>query len=163
MKAPAVCWMWIAIAPLYSQSLGEGIAAVDGGRFDQAVRILSTVVERDATSADANFYLGLAHFRAGHPAEARGPLERAVTLAPQNAQAWKMLGLATTSAGSLDAATEPLGRGVCARAQRRRVLLLFRPQSLRAGKIRGRARTLRTGIASRAGSGGGKSAPRDRR
>lgn len=115
MKWPAVFWVWIAIAPLRCQSLGDGIAAVKAGRPDLAIRILSSVVQRDANSSEANFYLGLAHFRSGNSGEARPFLKRAVALAPKDAQAWKILGLATTSQGDMAAATEPL-RNACTMA-----------------------------------------------
>jgi hypothetical protein len=74
MKARLFCWLWIAGAPLLGQSLAEGVAAIEAGRFDRAIQILSRVAERDANASDAHFYLGLAHFRAGLPGDARAPL-----------------------------------------------------------------------------------------
>ena len=105
---PILCMWWIAAASLYGQTLSDGVAAVEAGRLDEAVRILATVVERDADSFEAHFYLGLAHFRAGRAAAARPFLERAAALAPGNAQAWKVLGLITTSVGDLDTAAGAL-------------------------------------------------------
>jgi tetratricopeptide (TPR) repeat protein len=100
---PALLW---AYATLSGQVLADGIAAVEAGRLDDAVRILTSSPE----SFERNFYLGLAHFRASRPAAARPFLETAASLAPRNAQAWKVLGLATTSTGDLDAAVPALRR-----------------------------------------------------
>ncbi len=101
--------VWIA-ASAAAQSLADGIAAVESARFEDAVKILTDVVTRDPKSFDANFYLGLAHFRAGHPDRARPYLVTATTLAPERDQAWKLLGLVTTTAGDLDAAVVALRR-----------------------------------------------------
>jgi Flp pilus assembly protein TadD len=101
VKACVLCGVSIAAAQLYGQTVGEGIAAIEGGRLDHAVRILSAVVQRNPDASDGYFYLGLAHFRAGRSKEARRPLEQAAALAPGNAQVWKTLGLVATSAGDL--------------------------------------------------------------
>src|SRR5437016_1736424 len=93
-----------------AQTLAEGVSAVEAGRLDEAARILSAIVRQQPDSSDANFYLGLVHFRAGRSAAARPWLERAVSLSPGNAQAWKLLGLVTTSDGDLDRAVPALGK-----------------------------------------------------
>jgi tetratricopeptide (TPR) repeat protein len=95
---------------LQAQNLGDGVLAVDAGRLDEAERILSAVVRQNPDSVDANFYLGLVHFRAGRAAAARPLLERAVSLSPGSARAWKLLGLVTTSDGDLDRAVPALGK-----------------------------------------------------
>jgi Flp pilus assembly protein TadD len=110
VKTCALCGLWIVAAPLYGQTVGEGIAAIDGGRLDDAVRILSELVQRNPDASDGYFYLGLAHFRAGRSKEARRPLEQAAALSPGNAEVWKTLGLVTTSAGDLAGAEGALRR-----------------------------------------------------
>src|SRR5678816_213883 len=95
---------------LQAQDLGDGVLAMEAGRLDEAERILSAVVRQHPDSGDANFYLGLVHFRAGRSAAARPPLERAVSLSPGSARAWKLLGLVTTSDGDLDRAVSALGK-----------------------------------------------------
>ncbi len=101
---------------LRAQNLEDGISAMDAGRLDEAARILSAAVREHPNSVEANFYLGLVHFRAGRSAAARPLLERAVSLSPANAQAWKMLGLATTSGGNYESALPALGKA-CELAQ----------------------------------------------
>jgi Flp pilus assembly protein TadD len=101
-----LCSLWSA--NLHAQTTAEGVAAVEAGRLDEAVRILSAVVQSDPKAAEAHFYLGLAHFRAGRSVAARPLLERSVTLAPANAQAWKLLGLVSTSAGDSEGAVAAL-------------------------------------------------------
>jgi tetratricopeptide (TPR) repeat protein len=108
MKKRVLCWLWIAAVPFHGQTVGEGIAAIEAGRLDDAVRILSGEIQRNPNSSEGYFYLGLAHFRAGRSTQARPALERAAALAPGNAQAWKILGLAATSAGDPDAAVAAL-------------------------------------------------------
>jgi protein O-GlcNAc transferase len=109
MSPSILCALLIA-GSLQGQNLGDGIAAVDAGRLDEAERILSEVVRRNPDSFEGNFYLGLAHFRAGRSAEARPLLERAANLSPADARAWKTLGLLTSSAGDLGAAAAALGK-----------------------------------------------------
>src|SRR5262245_52801319 len=77
------------LAVLHAQTAENGIAEIEAGRLDEAVRTLTAVVQRDPKSFEGQFYLGLAHFRAGRFAAARPPLERAAALAPANGQAWK--------------------------------------------------------------------------
>jgi protein O-GlcNAc transferase len=95
---------------LEGQNLGDGISALEAGRLDEAARTLSEVVRQHPDSAEACFYLGLAHFRADRPAAARPLLERAVSLSPASARAWKLLGLVATSVGDLDGAVPALDR-----------------------------------------------------
>jgi Flp pilus assembly protein TadD len=105
---PILYALWLTA--LHAQTTAEGIAAIEAGRLDEAVRILSGIAQRDPDSFEAHFYLGLAHFRAGRSAAARPPLARAAALSPKESQAWKMLGLASTSDGDLDGAAAALGK-----------------------------------------------------
>jgi Flp pilus assembly protein TadD len=112
MKVAAHCVLaaFGALCTLNAQSLADGIAAVESGRLDDAVRLLEPLARQQPKSFEPNFFLGLAHFRAGRAVAARPFLKAATDLAPSNAQAWKVLGLANTSAGDLDAAASALGK-----------------------------------------------------
>jgi len=101
---------------LQAQTLADGIRAIEAGRLDEAERILSAVVRQHSDSFEANFYLGLVHFRADRSEAARPLLERATSLSPASAEAWKLLGLVTTSTGKLDDAAHALGKA-CELAQ----------------------------------------------
>src|SRR5437016_7907393 len=78
----ALLALTVANSLLRAQSLAAGISAMEGGRLEEAERILSEFARQQPDSADANLYLGLTRFRAGRSATARSPLERAVRLAP---------------------------------------------------------------------------------
>jgi tetratricopeptide (TPR) repeat protein len=100
----------IASSSLQAQNLADGISALEAGRLDEAERVLSEIARQQPDSADANFYLGLVHFRASRSAAARPLLERAVSLSPASARAWKTLGLVTMSMGDLEGALPALGK-----------------------------------------------------
>jgi len=102
--------LMVANSSLQAQNLADGISALEAGRLDEAERILSEIVRQQPDSTDGAFYLGLALFRAGRSAAARPLLERAVSLSPANARAWKTLGLLKTSDGDLDGALPALGK-----------------------------------------------------
>src|SRR5436190_1810048 len=108
MRVAGLCIL-LAMSPAGGQTIAEGIAAIDAGRFDDAARILADVVRRNPDSSEGNFYLGLAHFRAGRAGAGRPFFERVVALSPDDPQAWKMLGLVTTSAGDSESAVAALG------------------------------------------------------
>src|SRR5258708_19265036 len=100
----------VANSFLRAQTLAAGISAMEGGRLEEAERILSEIVRQQPDSADANLYLGLTRFRAGRSATARSPLQRAVSLAPSSARAWKSLGVATMADGNIQGALPALGK-----------------------------------------------------
>jgi Flp pilus assembly protein TadD len=110
MKPLLLCAFLIAAGLLEGQTLKEGIAALEAGKFDEAERILAPLVRQNGDSFEVHFYLGLTYFRAGHSALARPLLERAAALSPSNAQAWKMIGLVATSDGDLDRAVTALAK-----------------------------------------------------
>ena len=93
---------------LDAQNLVQGIRALEAGHLDDAERLFTASVNSHPDSGDANFYLGLTHFRAGRAAAALPFLDRAVALSPANARAWKTLGLASTSGGQIEAAIRAL-------------------------------------------------------
>lgn len=95
---------------LEAQSTKQGILALEAGHLEDAERILSAAVDSHPDAGDANYYLGLTHFRAGRPAAALPFLERAVAIWPDSVRAWKTLGLANTSGGHPEAAVRALGK-----------------------------------------------------
>ena len=121
----------VANSLLRAQSLAAGISAMEGGRLEEAERILSEIVRQQPDSADANLYLGLTRFRAGRSAAARAPLERAVGLSPSSARAWKALGVVTMSNGNLEGALPALGRA-CELAENDEEACYFLARNLQA-------------------------------
>ena len=75
------------------EMLGE--ALIHLRRFEEARRTLSTAATRpgedDTAKAGILFHLGVAHLRAGDPAEARECLERVVELDPGRTDATQLL------------------------------------------------------------------------
>ena len=136
---------------LQAQTTAEGIAAVEAGRLDEAVRILSAIVHTDPNSSEAHFYLGWRISAPADPPRPVLPLERAAALAPANAQAWKLLGLASTSAGDPESAAAALRKACDLAPQDEESVLLPRTQSACARPLRGGARAIRKGSACGAG------------
>src|SRR5689334_15376465 len=56
------CLFWPAGTALHGQTIEDGIAALEAGRMDEAVRILSEIVQNRPDSFEGQFYLGLTHF-----------------------------------------------------------------------------------------------------
>jgi tetratricopeptide (TPR) repeat protein len=95
---------------LAAQDLPRALSALDAGRFDEAVVMLSDLVRRSPQDPDSNYYLGLAYFRSDRPREARPYLERATQLAPARAPAWKALGLTLLKISDYPPASAALAR-----------------------------------------------------
>jgi tetratricopeptide (TPR) repeat protein len=75
------------IGLLAAQDLPRAAAALEAGKFDEAVATLSDLLRRAPDDPEANYYMGLAYFRAERPREARPYLERATQLSPARAEA----------------------------------------------------------------------------
>src|SRR5215475_2472435 len=103
------------IGLLAAQDLPRAIQALDGGKFDEAIAALSDVLRRTPDDPDANYYMGLAYFRAERPRDARPYLERAAALSPAKSDTWKALGLALLKTGDYPPASVALGK-TCALA-----------------------------------------------
>jgi tetratricopeptide (TPR) repeat protein len=86
------------------------VVALDGGRFDEAITALREVLRRTPDDPDANYYIGLAYFRAERPRDARPYLERAAALSPTRPQVWKALGLALLKMNDYPPASVALDR-----------------------------------------------------
>jgi Flp pilus assembly protein TadD len=97
--------VWLFAFLAVSQDLATAIAALEGGRLEEAAGALSEIVQQRPNDPDANYYLGLARFRQTRPKEAIPPLERATRLAPASPAAWKLLGLILLGAGDLQRAS----------------------------------------------------------
>ncbi|HEY1341922.1 MAG TPA: tetratricopeptide repeat protein [Bryobacteraceae bacterium] len=98
------------IGLLAAQDLPRAAAALEAGKFDEAVATLSDLLRRAPDDPEANYYMGLAYFRAERPREARPYLERATQLSPARAEAWQALGLALLKTSDYAPASLALGR-----------------------------------------------------
>jgi Flp pilus assembly protein TadD len=98
------------IGLLAAQDLPRAVAALDSGRFDEAITTLRELLRRTPDDPDANYYVGLAYFRSERPRDARPYLERAAALSPTRAQAWKALGLALLKTNDFPPATIALDK-----------------------------------------------------
>ena len=110
----AATWACL-VSLLTAQSLDKAVSALENGRFEEAIQTLSEILSHAPDDPDANYYLGLAHYRQGHNQEARSLLERAAHLAPSNASVWKALGTSQVAANDLQGAALSLGKA-CALA-----------------------------------------------
>jgi tetratricopeptide (TPR) repeat protein len=119
----AACFGLIGL--LAAQDLPRAIVALDGGRFDEAITTLRDLLGRTPNDPDANYYMGLAYFRAERPRDARPYLERAAALSPTRPQAWKALGLALLKTSDFAPASLALGRTCALDAQDEDACYLF--------------------------------------
>ena len=110
----AATWACL-LSLLAAQSLDKAVSALESGRFEEAIQTLSEILRHAPDDPDANYYLGLAHYRQGRNQEARPLLERAAHLAPSNASVWKALGTSQVAVNDLQGAAVSLGKA-CALA-----------------------------------------------
>src|SRR5260370_7604065 len=73
----------VANSLLRAQSLAAGISAMEGGRLEEAERILSEIVRQQPASTDANLYLGLPPFLPALPPAAPPPFDPPPTPPPR--------------------------------------------------------------------------------
>lgn len=85
-----------------------GVAAIQAGRFDQAIATLSAYVARVPNSADAENWLGYAYRRDGQLAAAFAHYDKALAIDPKHRGAHEYVGEAFLMAGKLDKAEEHL-------------------------------------------------------
>jgi tetratricopeptide (TPR) repeat protein len=95
----ALRWLWFLLAlpiALPAQSLEEGTAYYSKGRFGDAKKVFESILQKDDNNAEAHYRLGMIllnrSFR--NEDEAVDHMERAVELAPQNADYYYGLGAA---------------------------------------------------------------------
>ena len=95
----------------------EGAAAMQAGRFQEAVTIYDELASARPTNAGLLMNLGMALYMAGHPADALPPLQKAVRLSPALAPASLFLGAALLDLGRARDALRPLQHAVTALPQ----------------------------------------------
>jgi protein O-GlcNAc transferase len=98
--------LW-AMAP---SDLAAGVSALDAGRIEEAVQILSAVVEKYPANSEAHRFLALAHLRAGRSAEAHKSAKRAVQQSQSSAAAWKTLAMVIATGGRIEDSVVPFGK-----------------------------------------------------
>jgi tetratricopeptide (TPR) repeat protein len=91
-------------------SIGVGVCYARMRRWDEAVHVLTSVVERYPESGMARAYLGAARFEVGEIEAARDDLDAAVRMAPEEAIVWVKRGEAMLRMGLLREALSDLGR-----------------------------------------------------
>ncbi|HWR50001.1 MAG TPA: tetratricopeptide repeat protein [Bryobacteraceae bacterium] len=99
--------MTLLLALLLISDLERAVADLKAGRLAEAQAALETIAQREPSSADVLFYLGIARLQSGHPDTAIQPLTRASVLAPGRAALWKALGISHSALGNLTAAEAP--------------------------------------------------------
>ena len=96
---------WAAYQPQRSVNAGdEALALLDRGRYEQAVEMARTAVDRNPLSPEPQFELAAIQQARGQTPEAKAALIRATEVQPASAEAWRRLGQFR-----LDALSEPRG------------------------------------------------------
>ena len=96
---------------------GEGAAALQAGRFDEAATIYDELTSARPNDAGLLMNLGMARYMAGHPADALGPLQKSIRLDPSLTPASLFLGASLLDLGRSSEAAAPLQRAVTAMPQ----------------------------------------------
>jgi tetratricopeptide (TPR) repeat protein len=91
---------------MFASAQGPGeieraISLEQGGKADQAIAVLQTVLRRDPKSADAHNWLGVAYLQKNALAEAEREFRRAIELRPGFARAYNNLGSTLAQAGDI--------------------------------------------------------------
>ncbi len=89
-----------------------GVAYVEAGRTDDAIRCFSKAIELKADYFDAWNNRGVAHTAAGQIAEAVGDFDKAIALKPDFAAAYNNRGIAYMKAGRLAEAIRDYSRAI---------------------------------------------------
>lgn len=89
-----------------------GMALLEGGRYERAVKHLRGAVKLQPNSYTAHMNLGAALFRMGKMDEARASFERAVAVGPQRARGYANLGLAYLEMGKVPEAKKHLQKAL---------------------------------------------------
>ena len=87
-----------------------GLAALDAGRFDQALPLLEAAVAREPTDAFLHYALGITAVQQGQDVLAAAALRKAVELEPDLPGAQAELGLTLARLGEREAALDHLLR-----------------------------------------------------
>lgn len=100
------CLLLLAIS-LRGQTLADGIAAVQAGRFDEAARVLAPLARKNPDCFECQFYLGLAATSIGRLDAASDALRKACELAPRHEEACYYLARDLYALGHYQAARAP--------------------------------------------------------
>jgi predicted Zn-dependent protease len=92
----------------------QGAAAMQAGRFDEAIGIYEELVAARPADAGLLMNLGMARYMAGQAGQAIAPLEKAARLQPSLAPASLFLGASLLEVGRVKQAAVPLQRAVAA-------------------------------------------------
>jgi len=88
----------------------RGDAALDAGRFDDAIRVYSTVLERQPGHATARVRIGIAYSKMNRLDDAEVQFGAVIADKPDCDEAWHNLGLLRLKQGRIDKAREALER-----------------------------------------------------
>lgn len=100
-----------------SGNYDRGVAAVEDGRYRDAIALMQKVVHEDPSNADAYNYLGFSHRKLGEYDPARTYYAKALDIEPDHVRALEYLGELYVETGDMAAAEETLARieAVCGR------------------------------------------------
>ena len=88
----------------------SGLAELQQGHLDPAIRSLSRCLELKPRLRGANLFLGIAHYRKNEYTSAVAALQREIKIDPQNGSVFMWLGLAQLGTGETVKASESLDR-----------------------------------------------------
>src|SRR5918912_1439150 len=97
---------WALACALIAQAQGpseieRAISLEQGGKPDQAIALLQTVLRRDPKSADAHNWLGVAYLQKNSLSDAEREFRRAIELRPDFVRAYNNLGSTLAQAGDI--------------------------------------------------------------
>jgi hypothetical protein len=103
--------------PAGSEAFTEGMKLYGEGQYAQSAGCLARMLAVKPADPDGQFYCGVAHLLAGHPADAARSLREAVRLTPASMPYRWYLAQAELRLGRADSARAQLGRIVQARGE----------------------------------------------
>jgi predicted Zn-dependent protease len=123
------------VAPGLVAASERATAAMNDGRYDEAVRLYREMLKTRPADAGLSMNLGIALAMAGREAEAIEPLAKAITLRPSLIPAHLFLGSSYLALGQPERAVAPLERAVAARPADVESLGLLAQARLAAGDV----------------------------
>lgn len=101
------------MSELTSEELFEqGLAALEGAEFDEAIEMFGKVAVEDSANAQAWFYLGVCYYETRQPELAIEALNRTIAADSEFADAHYLLGTVVGAMGNLDRAAESYRRAL---------------------------------------------------
>src|ERR1051325_2736962 len=97
---------WVLLWAVSAHAQGSGdieraITLEQGGKPDQAIALLQSILRRDAKSADAHNWLGVAYLQKNLLSDAEREFRRAIELRPGFVRAYNNLGSTLAQAGDI--------------------------------------------------------------